>query len=244
MQILKAESVTKSFGGLVAVNSVDFEVEQGEIVGLIGPNGAGKTTFFNLISGAIPIDSGTIVFDNVRISGYKPHRICRLGVGRTFQSAKNFPGMSVRENATMGALFGKKGHKRSEVESEIDGILDFVGLTEMADRRIPDLTLAYQKRVEVARALATKPTLLLLDETMAGLNPTEVEEAMELVRKICETGITIVMIEHVMRAIMCICGRIVVLHHGAKIAEGTPEEICANSAVIEVYLGGSESCQC
>ena len=238
MQILKAEKVKKSFGGLAAVNEVDFDVEQGEIMGLIGPNGAGKTTFFNLISGAIQLDSGTITFNGTKISGRKPHHICRLGIGRTFQIAKNFPGMSIRENAIMGALFGKKGLKRKQAENEVDEILEFVGLADKAYKGVPDLTLAFQKRVEVARALATKPTLLLLDETMAGLNPTEVEEAMELVTKIRDTGITIVMIEHVMRAIMNICGRIVVLHHGAKIASGTPEEICSNSAVIEVYLGG------
>ena len=242
MQILKTECVKKSFGGLVAVKNVDFEVEQGEIMGLIGPNGAGKTTFFNLISGAIPVDSGTITLGGVKINGRKPYHICRLGVGRTFQHAKNFPGMTVHKNAMMGALFGKKGQTHRRAVREVDEILDFTGLADKRDSSIPDLTLALQKRVEVARALATKPTLLLLDEMMAGLNPTEVEEAMELVRSIRDSGITIIMIEHVMRAIMNICGRIVVLHHGAKIAEGTPEEICVNEAVIEVYLGGSESC--
>ena len=235
--MLKAEGVKKSFGGLAAVDNVDFDVEQGEIMGLIGPNGAGKTTFFNLISGAIPLDSGTITFNNTRISGRKPHQICRLGIGRTFQTAKNFPGMSVHENAVMGALFGTKGMSRKQAENEVVDILEFVGLSDMSDRHIPDLTLALQKRVEVARALATKPSLLMLDETMAGLNPTEVEEAMELVKKIRGSGITVIMIEHVMRAIMNICDRIVVLHHGAKIAAGTPEEISTNSAVVEVYLG-------
>ena len=239
MQILKAVKVKKSFGGLTAVDSVDFDVNKGEIIGLIGPNGAGKTTFFNLISGAIPLDSGTIVFDGMKISGRKPHEICRRGIGRTFQAAKNFPGMSVRENAEMGALFGKKGRTHKQAEQEVDGILEFVGLMEFRDRHIPDLTLAFQKRVEVARALATKPKLLMLDEMMAGLNPTEVEEAMGLVKKIRDSGITVIMIEHVMRAIMNICDRIVALHHGAKIASGTPEEISTNSAVIEVYLGKS-----
>jgi len=237
VQMLKAEGVRKSFGGLTAVDGVDFDVEKGEIMGLIGPNGAGKTTFFNLISGAIPLDSGTIVFNDKKISGFKPHKICRLGIGRTFQTAKNFPGMSVRENAIMGALFGKRGGTRKQAEQDVGQVLDFVGLTELQDRHIPDLTLAAQKRVEVARALATKPSLLMLDETMAGLNPTEVEEAMALVRKIRDSGITVIMIEHVMRAIMNICDRIVVLHHGARIAAGTPEEISTNSAVVEVYLG-------
>ena len=239
MPMLKAEGVKKSFGGLAAVDNVDFDVEKGEIMGLIGPNGAGKTTFFNLISGAIPLDSGTITFNEIKISGRKPHKICRFGIGRTFQTAKNFPCMSVRENVIMGALFGKRGESRKQAEQDVEGILDFVGLSELRDRHVPDLTLAAQKRVEVARALATKPTLLMLDETMAGLNPTEVEEAMELVRKIRDSGITVIMIEHVMRAIMNICDRIVVLHHGAKIAAGTPEEISTNSAVVEVYLGHS-----
>ena len=240
MQILNAEGVRKNFGGLAAVDNVDFDVNQGEIVGLIGPNGAGKTTFFNLISGAIPLDSGTIVFNGVKISGRKPHQICRLGIGRTFQVAKNFPGMSVRENAVIGAMFGKKGQTRKQAEHSVDQILEFVGLPDMRERHIPDLTLASQKRVEVARALATKPTLLMLDETMAGLNPAEVEEGMELIRKIRESGITVIMIEHVMRAIMSICDRIIVLHHGAKIASGTPEEISTNKAVVEVYLGARQ----
>ena len=240
MQILKAEGVRKTFGGLVAVNGVDFDVNQGEIMGLIGPNGAGKTTFFNVISGAIPMDSGTVMFNGTKISGRKPHQICRLGIGRTFQHAKNFPGMSVRENAMMGALFGKKGQTHKQAAHEVDEILEFVGLGDQGGRHVPDLTLASQKRVEVARALATKPTLLMLDETMAGLNPTEVEEAMELVRKVRDSGITVIMIEHVMRAIMSICDRIVVLHHGAKIASGTPEEISTNKDVIEVYLGKTE----
>jgi len=239
MLILKAEGVKKSFGGLTAVNEVDFDVEQGEIMGLIGPNGAGKTTFFNLISGALPIDSGTITFNGVKISGRKPYHICRAGIGRTFQHAKNFPGLSIRENAMMGALFGKKGRTRKQAEREVDEILEYVGLGGQGSRHVPDLTLAMQKRVEVARALATKPMLLMLDETMAGLNPTEVEEAMDLVKSIRDSGITVIMIEHVMRAIMNICNRIVVLHHGAKIASGMPEEIASNPAVIEVYLGKS-----
>ena len=239
MILLKAEGVTKRFGGLTAVNDVGFEVEKGEIMGLIGPNGAGKTTLFNLISGAIPIDSGNVTLDGVKISGKKPHTICRQGVGRTFQAAKNFPGMSVTENVMMGALFGKPGASREQALSEVDEILHFVGLNSLKDRDVPDLTLAGQKRLEVARALATKPKILLLDETMAGLTPTEVEDAMVLVKSIREKGITIIMIEHVMRAIMTICDRIIVLHHGSKIAAGTPADIAASDAVIEVYLGKS-----
>jgi len=237
--MLEAQGVCKRFGGLAAVNKVDLEIENGEIMGLIGPNGAGKTTFFNLISGLYKIDSGTITFDGKKISGRKPNEICRIGIARTFQTAKNFPGMSVHENVMMGALFGKRGQSHKKVVREVDEILEFVSLSDQSGRHIPDLTLARQKRVEMARALATRPTLLMLDETMAGLNPTEVEEAMELVKKIRDSGITIIMIEHVMRAVMNICDRIAVLHHGEKIAFGTPEEIASNSAVIEVYLGKS-----
>jgi branched-chain amino acid transport system ATP-binding protein len=167
----------------------------------------------------------------------KPNQICRLGIGRSFQAAKNFAGMPVHENVLMGALFGKKGQTAAQASKTVDEVLDFVGLAELRNKMVPDIPLAYQKRLEVARALATKPKLLMLDEVMAGLNPSEVTEAMELVIKIRNSGITIIMIEHVMKAIMNICDRIVVLHHGAKIAEGTPQEIAADKAVIEVYLG-------
>jgi branched-chain amino acid transport system ATP-binding protein len=237
MRILEANGLNKSFGGLAAVSQVDFYVDEGEILGLIGPNGAGKTTLFNLISGAIQMDAGTVVFDGKRISGMKPNQICRLGVGRSFQAAKNFAGMPVRQNVMMGALFGKKGQTNAQASKTVDEVLDFVGLSELRDKMVPDIPLAYQKRLEVARALATKPKLLMLDEMMAGLNPSEVSEAMELVTKIRKSGITIIMIEHVMKAIMSICDRIVVLHHGAKIAEGTPQEISTSKTVIEVYLG-------
>jgi branched-chain amino acid transport system ATP-binding protein len=235
--MLEATGVSKAFGGLAAVSQVDFFVNEGEILGLIGPNGAGKTTLFNLISGAYQMDSGTVIFNGTRISGMKPNQICRLGIGRSFQAAKNFAGMPVHQNVLMGALFGKKGQTAAQASKIVDEVLDFVDLTEQRDKMVPDIPLAHQKRLEVARALATQPKLLLLDEMMAGLNPTEVGEAMELVTKIRESGITIIMIEHVMKAIMNICGRIVVLHHGAKIAEGSPQEITANKAVIEVYLG-------
>lgn len=237
MPILEAKGLSKRFGGLTAVSQVDFHVDEGEILGLIGPNGAGKTTLFNLISGAIPMDSGTVIFNGTKISGLKPNKICRLGIGRSFQAAKNFAGMPVRQNVLMGALFGQKGQTAAQAAKITDEVLDFVGLTEQADKMAPDIPLAHQKRVEVARALATRPSLLLLDEMMAGLNPAEVDEAMALVTKIRQSGISIIMIEHVMKAIMNICDRIVVLHHGAKLAEGTPSEISASKAVIEVYLG-------
>jgi branched-chain amino acid transport system ATP-binding protein len=235
--MLEATGVSKAFGGLKAVSNVDLYVDAGEILGLIGPNGAGKTTLFNLISGAIQMDSGTIVFNGKKISGMKPNQICRLGLGRSFQAAKNFAGKPVHQNVRMGALFGKKGQSAAQASQTVDEVLDFVGLAELRDKMVPDIPLAYQKRLEVARALATRPTLLMLDEMMAGLNPSEVSEAMELVTKIRKSGITIIMIEHVMKAIMNICDRIIVLHHGAKIAEGTPQEISTSRTVIEVYLG-------
>ena len=237
MRMLEAKGVSKAFGGLKAVSQVDIHVDEGEILGLIGPNGAGKTTLFNLLSGAYQIDTGTVVFNGTKISGMKPNQICRLGIGRSFQAAKNFGGMPLWQNVLMGALFGKKGQTSAQASKIVDEVLEFTGLSALRDKAVPDIPLAYQKRLEVARALATQPKLLLLDEMMAGLNPSEVGEAMELVTKIRKSGITIIMIEHVMKAIMNICDRIVVLHHGAKIAEGTPQEISTSKTVIEVYLG-------
>ena len=238
MRILEGEGVTKHFGGLTAISNVDFHVEQGEIVGLIGPNGAGKTTLFNLISAALVPKPGVIRFKGEKISGLKPHQICRAGVARTFQSVKVFGNIPVLGNVLLGSLFGRStGTSSADAAREAMESLEFVGLS--AVRAIPakDITLANQKRLEVARALATKPELLLLDELIAGLNPKETTEAMELVAKIRDKGITIFMIEHVMKAIMGICDRLIVLHHGEKIAEGTPQQITNNQTVIEVYLG-------
>ena len=237
MQILQVKGLSKHFGGRAAVSEVDFHVDEGEIFGLIGPNGAGKSTVFNLISGALPPDEGEITIFGVKTTGMRPNKICRLGVGRTFQSAKNFSGMTVRQNVLMGALFGKRRQSKEEAVRRTDEVLAFTGLAEMADRPAGGIPLVYQKRLGVARALATQPRLLMLDEIMAGLNPTEVQGAMDLVRKIRSSGVTVLMIEHVMHAIMNVCDRIIVLHHGAKIAEGTPEEVSSNKTVIEVYLG-------
>ncbi|MGO8991479.1 MAG: ABC transporter ATP-binding protein [bacterium] len=238
MKLLEVARLNKHFGGLAACTNVDFHVEQGEILGLIGPNGAGKTTVFNLVSGALRPDSGTITFRGRNIAGLKPHEITRMGIGRTFQSVKIFSKMSIFENVLLGHHFGRtKPSTKRGAKEETEGILEFVELSGMKDSSAMDLILANQKRLEVARALATEPYLLLLDEVMAGLNPTEVAQAMELVKRIRERGITILMIEHVMKAIMSICDRIVVLHHGEKIAEGSPEDISKNKTVIEVYLG-------
>lgn len=237
MPILEGEKVYKYFGGLAAVSNVDFHVDQGEIFGLIGPNGAGKTTLFNLISAALVLKSGVIRFKGEEISRLKPHQICRKGIARTFQAVKIFPNMPVRENVSLGALFGMPKHMAPIAPSGVEELLDFVGLAEMGMLPARDLTLVDQKRLEVAAALATNPELLMLDELMAGLTPTETAEAMELVTKIRDKGITIFMIEHVMKAIMGVCDRIMVLHHGEKIAEGAPQEIASSKKVIEVYLG-------
>jgi branched-chain amino acid transport system ATP-binding protein len=218
---------------------VDFDVDKGAIAGLIGPNGAGKTTLFNVISGAFPLTSGMIKFEGRKITGLKPYRICRLGIARTFQTPKPFPFMTVYENVLASALFGCTEEKgSSDVKQELHQILKDFGLYEKC--MVPACSLpAFQQRLlEVARALSTKPKLLLLDEVMAGLNPTETREMLKVVGELRENdGITIFMIEHNMRAVMEAADRIMVLHHGVKIAEGTPEEVCKNADVIEAYLG-------
>jgi branched-chain amino acid transport system ATP-binding protein len=238
MRMLEGDKVTKYFGGLAAVSQVDFHVEQGEIFGLIGPNGAGKTTLFNLISGAFTPKSGVIKFKDKKISGLKPYKICRMGMARTFQEVKIFGGVPAIDNVALGALFGTpKSMSTAEATREAGEMLDFVGFSVPKNIPAGGLTLVNQKRVEIARALATKADMLLLDEVMAGLTPTETAEAMELVKRIRDRGITVFMIEHVMRAIMGVCDRIMVLHHGEKIADGTPKEIATSKKVIEVYVG-------
>jgi branched-chain amino acid transport system ATP-binding protein len=218
MPILEGEGVTKHFGGLAAVSRVDFNVD--------------------LISGALVPKPGAVRFMGENITGLKPHKICKMGVARTFQSVKVFANMPVLANVVLGTLFGTSNSMSSaDAATEAMGLLEFVGLSAVRATPAKDLTLANQKRLEVARALATKPELLLLDELMAGLNPTEVAQAMELVTRIRDQGITIFMIEHVMKAIMSVCDRIMVLHHGKKIAEGTPQEIATSRTVVEVYLG-------
>jgi branched-chain amino acid transport system ATP-binding protein len=238
MQMLVGEKVTKFFGGLGAVFNVDFHVDKDEIVGLIGPNGAGKTTLFNLISGAHVLTSGTTKFKGDNITRLKPNQICKRGIARTFQLINLFGNMTVFDNVYLASLFGlSKKINKTDARRESLELLEFVGLSEVGSAPAKELTLTNQKRLEVARGLATKPELLLLDELMAGLNPAEVTQAMELITRIQNRGITIFMIEHVMKAIMSVCNRIMVLDHGVKIAEGTPGEISTNKKVIEVYLG-------
>ena len=207
-------------------------------VALAGNPNSGKTTLFNLISAALVPKPGIIKFKGKNITGMKPYKICRMGIGRTFQTVKIFPNLPVFENVRLGSLFGtSQKMSPAQAEKHTAELLDFVGLTDVSFIPAKDLTLANQKRLEVARAMATLPEVLLLDEMMAGLTHTEVAEGMELVKKIHDKGITVVMIEHVMKAIMNVCDRIIVLHHGQKIAEGTPQEIARSKTVVEVYLG-------
>lgn len=238
MHLLEARNITRRFGGLTAVSDVSLHVDEGEILGLIGPNGAGKTTLFNLISASLRPDSGKILFAGRDITGMAPHRICRLGLARTFQTVKVFANIPVVKNVMVGSLFGT-GCRLSTAEARrtAEEALAFMELLHLRNTPAGDLTLANQKRLEVARALATRPKLLLLDELMAGLTPTEVAQAMKQITRIRDQGVTIIMIEHVMQAIMNISDRIVVLDHGQKIAEGTPQEVAKNQRVIEVYLG-------
>lgn len=238
MRILEGAGIRKNFGGLAAIAEVSFHINQGEILGLIGPNGAGKTTLFNLISGSLVPTSGTIKFKGENITGMKPNQICKKGIARTFQLVKLFGNMTVLQNTLLGSLFGTlTGIRQSNAMKESSKLLEFVGLSDVDGVLAKDLTIVNQKRLEVARALATKPELLLLDEFMAGLTPTEVSLAIELIKKIRDSGITVFMIEHVMKAIMSVSDRIMVLHYGEKIAEGIPEEIAKNPKVIEIYLG-------
>src|SRR6185312_8011719 len=219
------------------VDDVSLAVEKGEIVGLIGPNGAGKTTLINLITGVHRATSGRVHFENRDITNMRPYQIARLGLSRTFQIVQPFPRMTVVENVAAGALFcGHAGNMR-EAEAAARDHLAFTGLADMADRPAASLTLARRKRLELAKSLAMRPRLLMLDEVNAGLNPTEVEEALGIIRKIADQGVTIIVIEHLMKVVLSISNRVVVLHHGQLIAQGTPREITGDSRVIEAYLG-------
>jgi branched-chain amino acid transport system ATP-binding protein len=234
--MLEFSSVSKSFSGLRAVQDVSFDVPEGEIVGLIGPNGAGKTTCFNVIAGVLRADVGQVRLAGERIDGWRPDQICRAGVGRTFQLVKLFAGLSVLENVVVGALNAARGV--CEAQEIAARLVDQLGLGGKRDDTASSLTLPERKRLEVARALATQPRILLLDEVMAGLRPTEMDQMVALFRELnANTGLTVLLIEHVMRAVMALSNRIVVLHHGQVIAAGTPDQVTRDPAVLECYLG-------
>jgi branched-chain amino acid transport system ATP-binding protein len=233
--ILDVEGLSKHFGGVQAVQGLSFQVREGEILGVIGPNGSGKTTTFHLITGFHRPDRGRVQFDGRDITGRSPHAVCALGLCRTFQVAKPFPEISVQRNVLMGALLRQPDPAMAR--SRAEAILRRVGLEERSAMAAGSLTTIDQRRLEVARALATEPKLLLLDETMAGLNATEVGEAIKLIAELRAQGLTVVVVEHVMRAVMSLSDRIVVLDQGTKIAEGAPQEIAENPRVIQAYLG-------
>ncbi len=236
---LELRSVTKRFGGVAAVDGVSFEVGAGDIIGIIGPNGAGKTTLLNCISGVYRLDGGDIRWEGHSIAGIPPYRIARLGIGRTFQIVRPFGSMTVRENAAIGALFGREDARRGPKEAfeAADGVLELVGLAAKAALPVSALTIPDRKRLEVARAVATRPHLLLLDEVMAGLNNVEIDEALEMVRAVHATGVTVLLIEHVMRVIIGVCRRAVVLEGGRVLADGEPEVVLRDERVIQAYLG-------
>lgn len=237
---LQLERVAKSFKGLMAINFVSLAIVEGEILGLIGPNGAGKTTLFNLITGVHFPSQGQILFNGRDITTTAPHKRCWMGIARTFQLVRPFPQLTVLENVSIGRVYGRDSIKNKlQAESEADEILEKVGLAGRASEKAHSLTLVDRKRLELARALATRPKLLLLDELLAGLNPSEVLASMELIRGIRDTGITIIMVEHLVKAVFGIADRIVVLNAGDLIAEGTPKTIARDPKVVDAYLGKS-----
>jgi branched-chain amino acid transport system ATP-binding protein len=235
MALLEVSDLTRDFGGLRAVSNLSFQVASGEIVGLIGPNGAGKTTVFNLITGFLRPSAGDIRLDGQSVVGLKPNAVARRGIVRTFQIVKPFPHLKVQENAALAAL--ARAATPAEAEAEAARALELVGLGARLDTPASDLTLSDQKRMEIARALAARPKLLLLDEPLAGLNPREIEDACGLVQKIRAGGVTVVLVEHVMKAIMRISDRVVVIRHGEKIADAPPQQVVEDPAVVAAYLG-------
>lgn len=238
--MLEVVGVSKYFGGLAAVKQVDVTLCKGEILGVIGPNGAGKTTLFNVISGLYKPTTGKVSFEGEDITGLGMHNIVRKGIARTFQLVRPFSGMTVLENAMVGALFGSstRHNNLKKAKEESEEILEFVGLADKVNVIARNLTIQDRKRLELARALATKPKVLLLDEVLAGLNPSEIDDAVALISRIRnERGISVLMVEHVMRALMRLSDRVVVLSSGTKIAEGTPDQVASRPEVIEIYLG-------
>lgn len=239
--LLSVEDLTKTFGGLHAVEEVSFQIQQGEIIGLIGPNGAGKTTIFNLISGYHPPTHGRIAFNGRDITGRRPYELARLGIGRTFQVVKPFPGLTVLENVVIAAF--ARHPKRADAERHAWQILESTGLADRAGLSAASLTLAGRKRLEISKALALEPQLLLLDEVVAGLNPTEADQTIKLILQLRDSGISILVVEHIMRVIMNISDSILVLNFGRKIAMGKPAEVTRNPEVVKAYLGEEAACK-
>jgi branched-chain amino acid transport system ATP-binding protein len=239
MLLIEGKNITKRFGGLTALNDVNFHINKGEILGLIGPNGAGKTTLVNIISGFYPPDVGEIRFKNIPITSLKPHQISRLGIARTFQLIKLFENMTVEENVLVGSIFGTRriGRERKDCFLTAENTISLIGLSELKNDLVDNLTIQDRKRLELAKALAMGPELILLDEVMAGLTHAEIIDLINVIRKLNEMDLTILIIEHVMKAIMELSHRIIVLHHGKKIADNKPENIVNDERVIEAYLG-------
>lgn len=236
--MLQVKSLTKTFGGLVAVNELDLSIDEGEVVGLIGPNGSGKTTSFNLISGFLKPDKGEVLYNGEDITGLKPHKICQRGIARTFQLTKPFAELTALQNVMVGMMYGDgKIRNVAKAEVECEKVLEFVGLGDRGKSLVASFGIVDRKRLEIARALATRPRVLLLDEVMSGLTSTEMEEALKLVKAINDSGVTLVVVEHVMKAILDLSTKLVVLNYGEKIAEGAPQEVVRNQNVIDAYLG-------
>ncbi len=235
--LLTARCVTLAFGGVKAVDHVDFEIEQGEILGLIGPNGAGKTSLLNCISQVYPLTGGSLLYKDRELKGLSPAAVSRLGIARTFQIVRPFPQLSVRENAAVGAMFGRSGLEVKAAMNKADEVLEFVGLSHLRRANATRIPTADRKRLELARALCMDPELLLLDEVLAGLGTAAIEKVVELIRKVRGLGVTVLMVEHVIRPMMAMADRVLVLHHGRKLALGAPATISHDPEVIRAYLG-------
>lgn len=239
MTVLQLQELSKTFNGIYALSNINFTINEGEIVGLVGPNGAGKTTLFNLISGRLRPSSGKILFQGKDITGLKPHAVCKLGISRTFQSSRPFPRMSTLHNVLAGQVFGKgfSLHTRPEDEQMAHELLDVVGIAHKAETLAADLTLSEQRRLDLARALATRPKLLLLDEVAAGFSPVLVKQAIKLINRVRERGVTLLIIDHFLNLSQKVADRLLALDHGEKIAEGPPDIVMKNREVLRAYLG-------